>query len=331
MKFVLAVYVLLSSVATCAFAQTYSGDDLARRTVERRAVEAAIWGMPIVAMDAIRQGFLRDMGAQYNDIVYYSKPADWKFQTTTPNASTHYIYSAYDTRRDGPIVLEVPPAVGAGLYGQLCDMWDVPLAIIGPGGEDKGEGGKYILLPPDYQGNAPEGYIPLRQQTYGGFWLTRTIAKSRAQPDEDAAIALLKKLRVYPLSKAGNPPEQRFIDASGKVWDGIPRMDESFYAVLAKMVNEEPVNPRDLAMMGMLAALGIEKGKEFKPDAATNAIFKGAIGEAKAYLQNLQFWVLQVAGSNPAAPTNKIRYFLHCRGHKSSQKPALGRLWEDCN
>src|SRR5262249_19197577 len=119
---------------------------------------------------------------------------------------THYIYSAYDTRRDGPIVLEVPPAVGAGLYGQLCDMWDVPLAIVGPGGDDKGQGGKFVLFPPDYQGNTPDRYIPIRPQTYGGFWLMRTIAKSRAQADEDAAIALLKKLRVYPLSKAGNPP-----------------------------------------------------------------------------------------------------------------------------
>src|SRR5262249_52615035 len=97
-----------------------------------------------------------------------------------------------------------------------------------------------------------------------------------------------KKLRVYPLSKASNPPEQRFIDASGKVWDGIPRMDESFYAVLAKTVNEEPVIPRDLAVMNMLRSLGIEKGKEFKPDAATNAIFKGAIAEAKAFFQNLE-------------------------------------------
>jgi hypothetical protein len=78
--------------------------------------------MPIVAADAIRQGFLRDIGAKYNDIVYFSKPADWKFQTTTPNASTYYIYSAFSTKEDGPLVLEVPAAVGAGIYGQLCDM-----------------------------------------------------------------------------------------------------------------------------------------------------------------------------------------------------------------
>jgi hypothetical protein len=42
-------------------------------------------------------------------------------------------------------------------------------------------------------------------------------------------------------------------------------------------------------------------------------------------------WEQKVAGSNPTAPTNKIRRFLHYRHFKSSQKIALGRLWEDCN
>jgi hypothetical protein len=75
-------FAAVALICTSALAQTqnFSPEDLARRTIERRAVEAAIWGMPIVAMDAVRQGFLRDMGAKYNDIVYYSKPADWKFQ-----------------------------------------------------------------------------------------------------------------------------------------------------------------------------------------------------------------------------------------------------------
>src|SRR5262249_50297816 len=159
--------------------------------------------------------------ANYNDIVFFAKVPDWRFQTTTPNASTHYFYSAYTTK-DGPIVVEVPAATGAGIYGQFCDMWDVPLAVVGPNGEDKGQGGKFVLLPPDYKGDTPAGYFPIRQQTYGGFWLIRTIPNSASQSDVDNAIALIKKFRVYPLSKAGNPPEQRFVDASDKLWDGIP-------------------------------------------------------------------------------------------------------------
>src|SRR5262245_56417403 len=180
---------------------TFSGADLDRRAVERRAVEAAIWGMPIVAADAIRQGFL-GLGAKPNDIAFFSAPPDWKFQTTTPNASTHYIYSAYSTKDDGPLVLEVPAAVVAGLYGQLCDMWDVPLNIVGPGGDDKGNGGKYLILPPDFNQDVPAGHIAVRSPTFAGFWLMRTIAKSSAAADQDAALALLKKIRMYPLSQS---------------------------------------------------------------------------------------------------------------------------------
>src|SRR5215467_1802967 len=147
-----------------------------------RAFEAAVWGMPIVAADAIRQGFL-GLGAKYNDIAYFSAYPDWKFQTTTPNASTRYIYSAYNTKKDGAMVLEVPPAIDAGLYGQLCDMWDVPLNIVGPGGDDKGKGGKYLILPPDFKGSVPADHIAVRSPTFAGFWLMRTIAKSSAKPD----------------------------------------------------------------------------------------------------------------------------------------------------
>jgi hypothetical protein len=76
--------------ATSSNAQIFSSEDLDRRTIERRAVEAAIWGMPIVSVDVMRQAFFRDAGAKYGDIIYFSKPADWKFQFTTPNASTRY-------------------------------------------------------------------------------------------------------------------------------------------------------------------------------------------------------------------------------------------------
>jgi len=268
-----------------------------------RAFEAAVWGMPIVAADAIRQGFL-GLGAKYNDIAYFSEYPDWKFQTTTPNASTRYIYSAYSTRQDGPLVLDVPPAIGAGLYGQLCDMWDVPLNIVGPGGDDKGKGGKYLILPPDYKGEVPAGYIPVHSSTFGGFWLMRTIAKSGSKADQDAAVALLKKIRMYPLSQGAHPEKQRFVDASGKEWNGIPRMDETFYTVLAKMVNEEPVNQRDLAMMNILKTIGIEKGKPFQPDTAMNALFRQTAAEAKSYFQQLQSQSLKPywEGANWALP-----------------------------
>jgi len=146
--------------------------ELADRTLRRRAVEAAIWGMPIVSVDAMRQAYFRGAKANYNDVVFWSKPSDWKNQTTTPNTSTHYVYFNFNTK-EGPVVVEIPPAAEAGLFGSLLDAWQVPLADVGPEGEDQGKGGKYLLLPPDFKGETPAGYIIVRAQTYNGYALFR--------------------------------------------------------------------------------------------------------------------------------------------------------------
>jgi hypothetical protein len=265
---------------------SFSPADLAKRTIYRRAVEAALWGMPIVASDAIRQGFLRDMGAKYNDIVYFSKPAgNSRPQRPTPPRTTSTVPSPF---RKVWSYWRCPPLSARASTDNFATCGMCRLKIVGPGGEDKGQGGKYLILPPDFKGDVPAGYFPVRMQTWGGFWLLRTIPNSTSESDVANAIALIKKIRMYPLTQAANPPEQRFIDAAGKLWDGYPRMDESFYAVLAKMVNEETALPRDLAMMNILRSLGIEKGKEFKPDAAATAIFRDAIKEAHATINEMQ-------------------------------------------
>jgi hypothetical protein len=257
----------------------FMSKDLTQRTVERRAVEAAIWGMPLVSVDAMRQAYFRDAGAKYNDIIYFSKPADWKFQFTTPNASTHYVYFNFNLK-DGPVVLDIPPAVGAGLFGSVMDAWEVPLTDVGAVGFDKGKGGKYLLLPPSYKQAAPAGYFPVQFQTVNGYALLRAIPAGSTAEDQVKAIDLVKKIRLYLAAQEDNPPQQKYIDVSGKLIDGVVAFDESFYQRLAKMVNEEPVLTRDLVAMGQLRSIGIEKGKEFKPDDATKTILKNAAQEA---------------------------------------------------
>jgi hypothetical protein len=276
----LSALALICAVAS-THAQNFSPDDLTRRTVERRAVEAAIWGMPLVNTDAMRQAYFRDVGARYNDICYFSKPQDWKFQVTTPNASTNYVYFNYNLK-DGPVVVEIPPAVGAGLLGSMVNAWDEPMNDIGPAGEDQGKGGKYLLLPPDFKGDPPSGFFPIRYPTYNGYALYRAIRNGTTDADAAAALDLVKKLRVYPLAQSANPPEQRFIDIYGKTFDGITNFDERFFVSLNRMVQEEPVLPRDVTIMGMLKSIGIEKGKDFNPDVPTRSILKSAAQEAQA-------------------------------------------------
>src|SRR5262249_1252915 len=96
---------------------------------------------------------------------------------------------------------------------------------------------------------------------------------------------------------------------AGKLFDGIARFDGSFYASLAQMINEEPVLARDRAMMGLLLPLGIEKGKEFKPDAATQRILAISARDAHAWLMNglLTYKTPQWTDSSwalPAAPVS---------------------------
>ena len=172
------------------------------------------------------------------------------------------------------------PSPAAKFLGTILDTWQVPLTDIGV----DGKGGKYLILPPDYEGDVPAGYIPLRPKTYNTYTLIRSILASRSEEDVRAGDELVKQIRIYPLSKAGNPPEPHFIDMTDKLYNAVVPYDDSFYDSLARVINEEPVQSRDLEMLGMLLPLGIEKGKEFKPDPATRTQLKAAAAEAQAWL-----------------------------------------------
>jgi hypothetical protein len=237
--------------------------------------------MPILSFDAMRQAYFRDAKAKYNDIIWWPKGSGWKNQSLTVNTSVRYMYFFSNTREDGPIVVDLPSAVaGASFFGTVEDAWFVPLVDIG----FEGKGGRYLILPPDYNGEVPPGYIPVRPKTYNTMALVRSILASSSEDDVRKGNELVKQVKIYPLAKAGNPPTQRFVDMTDTIYDGLVRYDESLYTSLARMLNEEPVQSRDLQMMGMILPLGIEKGKEFRPNAAAVAQLKAAVEEAHDWL-----------------------------------------------
>jgi hypothetical protein len=127
-------------------AQTYSAQDLIRRTIERRGVEAVIWGMPAVNTELMVQA-MRNLGGKPNQIVYWSGLLDWKNQTLTPNPDVIYLMAFFDTK-DGPMVIEIPLADDGVINGSIMDPWQAALEDVGPAGADKGAGGKYLIIPP---------------------------------------------------------------------------------------------------------------------------------------------------------------------------------------
>jgi hypothetical protein len=255
---------------------------VAERTFYRRAVEAAVWGLPLVGFDALRQALLRDAGAEYGDIVYWSRPGDWRLQLPTPSASTLYFQLNFNVRA-GPVVIEVPSALGTGFTGTIEDAWQTPIARVGAGGDDDGRGARYLVLPPGWEDAAPDGYFPVRSSTFNGQLRVQVVA-SAATAVGSPALEVMRQLRAYSLSGPARPRTPRFVDMSGKLFDGVVTFDEDFYDSLALMVNEEPVQRRDVLAMALLRSIGIEKGKSFGPEPGASALFAKAIAEVHAGL-----------------------------------------------
>jgi hypothetical protein len=231
----IAALACLYAVAS-AQAQNLSADDLNNRLIHRRAVEAIIWGMPAVNYDLMLQAMLNKTEGKVNEFIYWSRPPDWKNQTLTPNPDAIYFMSFFNTKDTGPVVIEVPPAEGGSLAANIDDIWQTALEDAGPEGADQGKGGKYLILPPDYNGNPPAGYFVLRSQTYGGFALFRSNLTGRTEADFVKSVAYAKRLKIYPLAQAANPRPTTFTDVREILYDrcegDFVRLNHSFRPAL---------------------------------------------------------------------------------------------------
>jgi hypothetical protein len=280
----LAVLTVAFLLGHGAKAQAPRAEELGQRTIHRRAIEAVIWGMPAVNFERMLQAAI-DNGAKPNQMVYWSKPVNWKDQTLTPNTSVIYFNPFYDTT-DGPVVLEIPPAEGDRvIVGSVDDAWQNALEDVGPAGVDKGKGGKYLITPPGYKEQPPAGFIVLPSQTFRGFVILRSNFKSLADADIKAAVEHGKRMKLYPLG--GDPNSTVFVDVYDKPFDATIPYDVTFFETLDRFVQAEPWLTRDKVMINQLKSIGIEKGKPFRPDEKTKTILDSAAKEARAYIQSI--------------------------------------------
>jgi hypothetical protein len=273
---------LISTLAACGRpppTTELTADQLAERALHRRAVEAVLWGMPAVNFDLMLQAAIAN-GAKANQLVYWSRPVNWKDQTLTPNPDTIYLNPFYDTR-EGPVVMEIPAAEeGAVIVGSVDNAWQVALEDVGPAGLDKGKGGKYLITPPGYKEKPPAGYFVLPSDTYQGFVILRSNFKSRSDADIGAAVAYGKRIKVYPLS--AGPSASVEVDVYDKPFNATIPYDVRFFESLHRFIQVEPWLTRDKVMIDVLKSIGIEKGKPFEPDDKTKAVFEQAAREARA-------------------------------------------------
>ena len=242
----------------------------------QHAVQAYLMALPPVSMVALREG-LTKWGPANSTIPTFETLMDSRSLFLTANANTPYTWM-WINLHDGPLVAEIPPNV----LGMINDFWFYYVTDLGLMGPDKGKGGKYLLLPPGYKGEAPEEYNIVRMPTFEGFLAWRNLA---VNGDFKPAIESMKKFaRVYPLSKAANPPANTFVDVSSKAFCTIAPADYKFWEYLDHVVQGEPSESLDPVTLGYFASIGIEKGKPFEPDARMKEILTeaAAVGDATA-------------------------------------------------
>ena len=245
----------------------------------QRAVQAYMWAYPAVSFEALRIGFKRDLGVDYNDLGIADSFSGPEGLLLTSNDTTIYGLANVDLGK-GPIVLEMPPGP---IVGMISDFWQRSTIDVGLPGPDGGKGGKFLILPPGYKGDVPQsGYFVVRGTTNNYNLMVRGIIPSLEK--KDVGVANIKQLKVYPLSESANPKPNKFTSFSGKKMNTLPPMGMAYWETLSAFINNNPVEDRDLFYMGMLKPLGIEKGKPFKPDARQRAILEEAarIGDAFA-------------------------------------------------
>jgi hypothetical protein len=236
-----------------------------------------------------------------NEILIFSELMDAKSLFLTANVDTIYLLSFIDLS-SGPMVLEVPPKV----LGTVDDTWFRWITDFGLPGPDRGLAGKYLILPPGYDGPVPEGgYFVSRSRTNRVLMLGRAFLENKNDP-KPAVEAIRKFTKIYPyeaggvgtsiaeflsgkakLDRISDPPAVAFHEVSGKAMNTIPPNDWSFYEMLNEIVQQEPATSLDPEQMGSAAAIGIIKGKPFAPDARMKKILTEAVAVSNAASRSL--------------------------------------------
>jgi hypothetical protein len=279
---------LITSVVVSLCALLVSGEDFkggfptpeaaqnARDAADyQRAVTAYRFWYPTVSCEGMINGN-RQAGANENQamMIMACGPKQVFF---TPNSDTPYGAIGLDLR-NGPMVIEVPPGQFIGLVDDHNQGWVLDMGLPGPAGN---KGGKHLILPPGYTGVVPHGYFAGRSPTNKALGAIRSLPQNG---DVKAALEALKTVKVYPLADAANPSPITFIDVSDRAIDGTCLKWEDnaqYWEKLAAVIDAEPIQEKFLPMYGQLAALGIERGKPFKPDDRMKGILTKAAKDGR--------------------------------------------------
>ena len=270
-------------LGTLRFVDGFPTEETAQKVWDQldfqRAVEVMIMTTPAASLSGFRRS-IREWGPDNETMIYWAGRMDSKVLILTPNTTVVYAFMWLDLS-DGPMVMETPPNV----LGIIDDFWFHYVTDFGNAGPDKGKGGKYLLLPPDHAGEVPAGYIVKQSKTYGNWVVLRGFMKNF---DGASVVKNMKDhFRLYRMGEA--PKEVNWVDVSMKSFNTLHAQDATFFEEVNEVVQEEPSAAMSSEVLGLLASIGIEKGKPFAPDARMQKILTEAAMVGTAAQRTIQW------------------------------------------
>jgi len=241
----------------------------------QRAIHAYMTMLPALNVIGMRDGSEAVFGKGYNVLPIWKDRMDARAWVPTPNADVIYSMSYLDLKKTGPLVVAVPPKI----IGMFTDFFQRTITDVGAIGPDRARGGLYLLLPPGYRGHVPDGYFAYESSTYNVFLFFRTVMAEG--PDPAPAVAIAEQTRIYPLwDEEKNIKPMIFPNGSGKRVDMMYPVDFTYWEKLKKFVDYEPVEAITPELRGVLASIGIIKGRPFKPDSGQKKLLEKVVRKA---------------------------------------------------
>jgi hypothetical protein len=249
-----------------------------------RGVEVFLNCIPITSLEGMRAGHEYLGVKDSNQMLIADQLLDSDPLFLTGNTDTVYCSGILDLERDGPTVVEIPPGCGPGTINDAYFRFVFDMGAPGP---DRGQGGAYLFLPPEYEGEVPEGYFVAKSPSYINWVILRGFL---VDGKPDAANMMFKTgVKIYPLKDKEDPPQMEFISFSKKYFNTIHANNYEFYGELNQVIQREPVDMLDPEIRGLMASIGIVKGKPFAPDERMKKILTDAVAVGNATARSIVF------------------------------------------
>lgn len=258
----------------------------------QRATQAAIYYMPAVAQVDFIKATVR-AGGDYDTVNFVTEPFGSNKGFLTANDTTAYAWGTISTK-EGAMVVEVPPMTDKiDYFGSFISAWHVPMVDVGSKGADEGKGGKYLFLPPSYDGKhgtaaelEAKGYliVPGMDGHDASFSFRPTLLNgaTHAEAGEHA-----KGIKIYSLSEEvkGDIEPTEYLDATDLPYDCLPYYNMTFIEDIYDVVQNNPIREKDRAIYSMLQSIGIKKGEAFDPTPIQKKAALEGLELAYAYMQ----------------------------------------------